>query len=85
MDLIVNQMVELKVVHISDSNGVIELFTCTSVIENGLTVFSHAGFLEHFADIIFVCTVEYGSHYLPAKLLCSHTEMNLKHLTDVHT
>ena len=44
--------------------------------------------LCHFkalADISLVRAVKYRGHYLPAQCLCSHTEMHLKHLTDVHT
>ena len=85
MYLIVNKVVELKVVHISDSNGVIELFARASVVNYSLTVFSHACLSEHFSDVFLVSAVEYRGHYLPAQLLCSHAKVNFKHLTDVHT
>ena len=85
MDLIINKVVELQVVHDTNGNSVIERLTCTSVTKNDLAVLVHACFLEALTDILLVCAVEYRGHYLPAKLSCSHTEMNFKHLTDVHT
>ena len=38
MDLIVNQVVELQVIHDTHSNGVIKGLTGTPVLQNGLTV-----------------------------------------------
>ena len=85
MDLIINQMVELQVVHDSDCYTVIERLTGTSVTKLDLTVFSHSRFTEACADIFLVCAVKYRSHYLPAELLRSHSEMYFENLTDVHS
>ena len=111
MYLIVNEVVELEVVHITNSNAVIELLTCSAVVYGELTVLAHAqcigvddlvhgvylevvilvleivllSHLEALTDISLVCAVEYRGHYLPAKCLCSHTQMNFKNLTDIHT
>ena len=111
MYLIVYEVVELQVVHITDCNSVIELLACSSVINSELAVLAHAqsvrvddlvhcveselivlmlqiillSHFEAFSDVCLVSTVEYRGHYLPAKSLCRHTKMNLKHLTDVHT
>ena len=38
MDLIINQMVKLKVMHVSDGYGTVEVLTGTSVTETNLTV-----------------------------------------------
>ena len=111
MDLIVNKVMELEVVHISDCYAVIELLTCTSVIESELTILCefesiriddliHSIELEHiilmllsvfishleaFTDIVLVSAVENRSHDMPAESLTSHTEVNLKYLSDIHS
>ena len=38
MDLIVNQMVQLQVVHVSDGNSAVEIFAGTSVSQADLAV-----------------------------------------------
>ena len=42
MYLIVYEVVELQVVHITDCNSVIELLACSSVINSELAVLAHA-------------------------------------------
>ena len=107
-------MMELEVVHDTDGDRVVEGFTGTSVIEDGLAVADHqtlfagngvdfrkgiltlrvfvghnraghAGKFHAGGDIFLRCAVEYGRHDLPAQLLGGNTEMNLQHLTDVHS
>ena len=38
MDLIVYQMVQLQIVHVSDGNRAVEIFSCTAVTQTHLTV-----------------------------------------------
>ena len=85
MYLIVNEVMQLKVVHIAYRYTVVERLTGTSVIKLYLTVLIHSGFLEHCADISLMRTVEYRRADLPSECLCSIAEMNLKYLSDVHT
>ena len=40
---------------------------------------------EACADVIFVCTVKYRCHNVPAQCLCSHTQVHFQYLSDVHT
>ena len=72
MDLIINEVVELEVVHIAHSYAVIELFTCTSVIKSKFTIlcefqsigidnFIHSLELEHIVLMLLgmvVCHFE---------------------------
>src|SRR5699024_8375939 len=83
MDLIIDQMVQFKVVHDTDSYAVIKFFTGSSIVQDHLTVFGDACFTLHRADIFLVRTVEYRGHDLPAKCLCSITEVDFQYLPDV--
>ena len=85
MDLLVNEVMELEVVHVSDGYGVVEGLARSAVDEGGLAVLTVARVLERLEDIAFVSAVEYGSHNLPAERLCGVAEVNLENLTDVHT
>ena len=42
-------------------------------------------FSETSSDVVLVSAVEYGSHNVPAESLTSHTEVNFKHLSDIHS
>ena len=138
MDLIVNEVMQLEVVHDTYGYGVIERLTCTSVVQSGLTVYNSDRLSLHklidklhivaylrvylfiillarlginglyeesltfnvlagtditevvcgfktLYDILLACAIEHRSHDLPSELLCSNTEVHLKHLTDIHT
>ena len=80
MDLIVNQVMELEVVHDTNSNRVIKGFTCTAIIENGLTVndeelvFCSESFDEFFSVgcivfDLFVCYCSILMSYLLEEVL----------------
>ena len=85
MNLIVNKVKQLEVVHDTDRYGVIKLASGASVSKDRLTVLTNTELLEHFLDISFVCAVEYGSHNSPAEMLCGKSEVDLKNLTDIHS
>ena len=114
MDLIVNQMMKLEVVHDTDGYGVVECLAGASVIKDGLAVDDlelrlsglgigdlaglltvniltredvapHSRHLHALKNVLFVCAVKHGGHDLPSQLTGSNSEVDLKHLTDVHT
>ncbi len=85
MNLIINKMMKLKVIHIAYCNRIIKLFACSAVCKNCFTVFRQACKLKTFTDIVFVRTVKYRGAHLPAESHSSITEVNLKHLSDIHT
>ncbi len=41
--------------------------------------------LQSIHDIMLVCAIEDWCRYIKAKYLCSKTQVNLKHLSDIHT
>ena len=60
MDLIVNEVVELEVVHITDSYGAVKLLACTSVCKLCLAVLAHGNLGEVDLSrilILVVCTL----------------------------
>ena len=71
MDLIVNQMVQLQVVGITNSDKVVEGFAGTSVIQNSLSILTQTSKLQCLADILLISAVKDGSGNLPAQSLCS--------------
>ena len=85
MNLIVNQVMELEVVHITNGNGVIKIFARPAVLEPRLAVLAQSRLLERLEDILLVSAVEYGRHNLPAERLRGIAQMHLEHLPDVHT
>ena len=85
MDLVVNKVMELKVVHDPDGDGVVEGLACSAVVKGHLARFVHARHFEALRDILFLCAVKDRGHDLPAETLCRDSEVNLKHLTDVHS
>ena len=50
MDLVVNKVVQLKVVHISDRNTVLKGFTAAAVVKHGLSVLVFVCLAEFFTD-----------------------------------
>ena len=114
MDLIVNKVMELEVIHDTHGYGVIERLAGTAVVKHGLAVDDlqlrftgfgvgdlaglltvniftgeyvtpHTRHLHAFENVLLVRTVENGGHDLPAELACGNAEVDLKHLTDVHS
>ena len=60
MNLIVNEVMQLQVVHDTHGYGVIELFAGTSVINHGFKGFVKSCFSECLFYVIVLCTVKYG-------------------------
>ena len=85
MNLIVNKMVELKEVHNAYGYGVVKLFTRSAVGKYRLTVLTVACLFKSLANIGFMRTVKYRRCDFLTELAVSKAEMNLKHLTDVHS
>src|SRR5699024_411923 len=85
VDLIIYQMMELEVIHITDGYAVIKLLAGAAVIDNALAVFIDTGLDQHFLDVLQRCAVEHRGLDLPAALLGGKAEVYLEHLTDVHT
>ena len=90
MDLVVNQVMQFEVVHITDCHRVFKRFTSTSVEELDLSVnltiaVDKAVFAEELSDVLFICAVKDGGADLDAKHICHKTEVDFQHLTDVHT
>ena len=85
VNLIVNKVEQLEVIHDADGDGVIELSAGTSVVEYRLAVLSESRLLERFADILLVRAVEDGSLDLVAQMLRGKAEMHFEHLTDIHS
>ena len=85
MDLIVDQVMELEIVHDADSYGVVERLARSAVVKCCLAGERDARHFLEFGDIGFVGAVENGRHDLDAELPCRVAEVYFKHLTDVHT
>ena len=56
-----------------------------AVVKRRLSVITQSCLTQTLRNFGFVCAVEYRGHYLPAQLLCGDTQMDFKHLTDVHS
>ena len=85
MDLIVNQMMELEIVHIADGHTVVEKLAGSPVIKPGLAVVVESGLGKRIADIVLLGAVKHRGHHLDAQLCGGTPEVDLKHLSDIHT
>ena len=85
VDLIVNQVMELEVVGIADGDQIVEGLAGTAVVQDGLAVLPQARQLQGVPDVLLVGAVEHGGGDLPAQRLGGVAQMDLQHLSDVHT
>ena len=53
MDLIVNQMVQLQVIHIAHGDGIIKQLSGSAASQPGLSVLGKAGLPEALENILF--------------------------------
>ncbi|MNW19311.1 hypothetical protein D3C71_2192490 [compost metagenome] len=70
--------------HDTDSNFTLKAFACTAVIKNSLTIALHTGFFHRIEDVILTRSVKYRRCHMNTQTQCSHTQMDFKHLSDVH-
>ena len=85
MDLVVYQMVEFEHVHVSDCYRAVEIFTGAPVSESQLSCLRIAFFFEHLDYVFFSGSVKYRGRDVPALGLGRQPEVNLKHLSYVHS
>ena len=85
MDLIVHQMVQLQEVHIAHGDLVVEPLAGTAVVQPALALGIEASLGQRRGDVLIGSAVEDGGGHLPAKGLGGIAQMDLQHLTDVHT
>ena len=85
MDLIVDEVVQLEEVDIADGDGVVERLAGAAVVEDALAVGAQAGLLEAAAYVVLGGAVEYRRRDFPAERLGGIAEVDLKHLSDVHS
>ena len=78
-------MVELQVVHNAYRDRIVKLSACSAVCKLNLAVFAQARRSESRAYILFLRAVKYGSHNIKTERPCRITEVNFKHLTDIHS
>ena len=85
MDLIVNQMVQLQEVHIADGDLVVEALAGAAVVQPALALGVETRLDELLADVLVARAVEDRRCDLVAEGLGGVAQMDLEHLTDVHT
>ena len=59
VNLIINQMVQLEVIHITNGNAVVKALTGTAVVQPALAVCIVASLDQHFLNVFQSCAVEY--------------------------
>ena len=85
MDLVVHQMVQLQVVHIAYGYPVLEGLAGAAVVKHRLAVPVLACLYQHGLYVLLGSAIEYGGSDVPAKGLGGHAQMQLKHLTYIHS
>src|SRR4030042_5859455 len=85
MYFVVNKMVELHHVHISNGHRSTKWFTCSTVIKCYLPRCWEAGLFEEVFYLCFFCTLEYRSSYVKSECLCRPAKMCLEYLPNVHS
>ena len=85
VDLIVDQMVQLEEVNVTDGDLVVETLTGTAVVQPALALGIEASLDQLLLDLVVARTVENRRCDLVAEGLGGIAQMNFEHLTDVHT
>ncbi|MNV66773.1 hypothetical protein D3C71_1595450 [compost metagenome] len=84
MDLIVNHVSEFDHVHDTNSDFTFEFVTRTTIIQHSLTVTLHTRFFHGVEYVILFGAIKYWSCYVDTQVHSRHTQMDFKHLSDVH-
>ena len=85
MHLVVHQVVELEEVDPAHGHVVLEQFAGAAVAQLALAVLAQVGQAQGLVDRGLVGAVEDGGGHLPAQGLGRVAQVDLQHLTDVHT
>ena len=85
MDLIVNQVVQLQVIHVPHCDRIVKIFAGTAVLQCNFTILTDVCHAEALADILLMRAVKNRRHDFPAERPGGHAEMDLEHLADIHT
>ena len=85
MHLIVDQVVQLEVVHVADGDGVVELVAGAAVVQLGLAVGAQAGLLQRALNLLEGRAVKVRRGHAPAQRLGGHAQVHLQYLAQVHT
>ena len=85
MYLVVYQVMQLQVVHVAYGYPVLEGLAGAAVIKHRLAVPVLACLYQHGLYVLLGSAVEYRGGDVPAQGLCGHAQMQLKHLTNVHS
>ena len=85
MDLVVDQVHQLEVVHVPNGDRVVEWTPRAAIAQHKFTAAIKASLFEHVADVLLAGAVERTRCKMQAKRLRSHTEVDLEDLSDVHT
>ena len=85
MHLIFNHVTKLQHVGHTDSSLLVECFTCTAIIQCGLSVARQTGLVCPFVQIVQGRTIKNRSGKLNAQFATGTSQNCFKHLTDVHT
>ena len=85
MNLVIDKVEKLEVIHDADRYGVIKASARASVGEDGLAVLTQTRLTEGFTDIGLMCAVKDGGFNLISEMLRGKAEVNLEHLTDIHS
>ena len=76
-------------IHIADRRAVFERLARSAVVHENLSVDFAVGrkavLFEKHLYVALERAVEHGRRHLPAESLCDKPEVNLEHLSDVHT
>ena len=90
VDLVVYEVMQFEVVHITYGRAVFKRFARSSVVELDLAVHfavlvDKTALLEKLSDVLLVCAVEHRRCDFPVEHVSDKTEVNFENLSDVHT
>ena len=85
MHLVVNKVMELKIVDVAAEYLVYEWHTCSSIVEGDLAVLWKASLNHLLLNLLHSCRLEHRSLVPDIILDCSPSKLCLHQLSDVHT
>ncbi|MNN27078.1 hypothetical protein D3C81_1406010 [compost metagenome] len=84
MDLIVNHVSEFDHVHDAYCNFTFKSVARTTIVQHGFTITLHTCLFHGIEHIVLVRSIKDWCSYVDTELHSGHTQVDFKHLPDVH-
>ena len=85
MNFIVNQMVQLQIIHITHRHRAVKRLAGAAVIKDSFRVLTHTGLGQDCRNIIIIRAVKNRCSHMQTQPFGGHAQVGFQNLADVHT